>query len=245
MKPSERLFENYLKDLQLRYPNKKKSSLHIHHLKEICDLIANGSARKIVREHFGKTRRITGRINTNSVETVRIALRLSGPSRATVNRQDALKRYISYREEERLNASPHSLKKLDKHPEVDRILGKLPDWEDQAALRNVFFEGQQAALELRLLKSELKKIPKLAIAIEELEGREAAAVVERAGFDHHMIQATKPLTNLLKRLTNNIELRNFFLKFDGQRVKELDGVESTLVRSEELEALRFVTDKIL
>lgn len=245
MKPSERLFENYLKDIQLRYPDKKKSKLHIHRLRDICDLIANGSARKVVRDHFGKSRRISGRINTNSVETVRIALRLSGPSRATVNRQDALKRYISYREEERLNASPHSLKKLEKYPEIDRILGKLPDWEDQAALRNVFFEGQQAALELRLLKSELRKIPKLAIAIEELDGGESPTPGRTTRFDPHMINVVKSLTSLKTRLTNNIELRNFMLKFDGQRVKEIDGVEATLVHPEELEALRFVTEKFL
>jgi len=201
MKPSEKLMSTLLAELQ-RYPNFQVRRRKLVGLQDTCDAIQSGEALDAIRIKYGRRYNFTGKINTNSVELVRKAMNIDGPSRSSINRDPKLREYIMLREEERLNASqPSTIGK----PQIDAVIRKLPAWEDQVLVINALHEGTEAKKELSLLKRQLSKIPKLALSIDDLKGATATESKNKPTISAELSRDIAILKALHSRLNDSEE----------------------------------------
>ena len=243
MKPSENLMESLHAEIE-KYPNFKERRSKLLGLKTVCDAIEIGTALESIQAKYGRNHKFTGKINTSSVELTRKSMGYVGPSRSTVNRDLRLKKYIELREEERLRALPVQNRQSSQKPQIDIAIRKLTSWEDQALLINAVHDGAEAERELRLLKRQLKKIPKLAISIDDLKGDKTTSNNTGPIASIEMIEGTQTLKRLYKRLTNNEEMSRFELTYCDNYIKEIY-TNRVLVRSDELLALEKLIETLL
>ncbi len=241
MKASEKKFQNILQELE-KYPHFQHKRSAIEGLKEICDAIADGRARQIYVQYFGKNKHFSGKINSNTVSQINSVMGHIGPSRSTLNRNPELMKYIELREKERTEPSQTPISSPPTKQAIDRALNSIESMEDQQLLRFAIHEGDTARRELRLLKQQLQNYPSLKLTLDELSG--ASSPYNSANIGSHITcQDAQDLVSLVKRLEDERELQRFLLVNVDGRVKEASPPGKTLVTRKELEALKKLATK--
>lgn len=222
-------------------------------LVEACDAIASGEARKVIKQGYPKAevnfQRPPVAIKPPRVEEYVVARRAidqrkgvspsswTGPVAASLRKEmDGMLAYVRAREEEQgttripKTATP-----------VEEALESLSDHVLKTRLRRELAEGRQAVHQLAVLKRAISTLRPTFDIDDFVRGdlaESAAPSVQALPAPPRLMnnREQEALSVLLARLTNDVELSEFGLTFDGRRVKHRD-TRGTLVSPEMLSAL--------
>lgn len=240
-KTSQMVMERLVKDArQLKRGEVRLASLT--RLKAACDAIADGSAAEVLRRALSKGahayRSGSAPINPTTVEAyvkARQALGHSewtGPTRVTIAAdKSGMMAYIVARQAER--GIVDLPKKTTRQKSVDEIIDRLDAVEDQQFLRFAFEDLRQAARKYAILVRGLQSMP--GIDVQSILHGDPMPPAPTAQSDPRTGAVLRRLT---RRLTDNHQLAEHELTFDGRRVRQRSGMRKQLIQADELDELR-------
>lgn len=216
----------------------------LNRVKTACDDISSGKAIEYAKkagEDPLQFRILPRRINPTTVSNyIRLRRRLEGeklwpgPHRVTLQEAE-LKLYLDARETEANGALKPTKRKSRRAETILEIVSKIDDPHSRLAVMSAIQEGQDARRKLQLVQTAAPKLwgVDLDAIIDGTAANPDIASGSNLSEDHKIV-----LRELLRRLTNNTELRHFGLVCDDNRVKMSGSTGATLVHKAELSLLR-------
>ncbi|MBO0902702.1 hypothetical protein [Jiella sonneratiae] len=217
----------------------------LERLKTACDDILSGEAAKLAKrldpsravQFGGRPLRlhpalIEAYVRLRNRETPE-PKRWTGPTAAFIRQDEDLRSYVSARFAEEL-AFREPQRPRSRKASFERSLESL-SFENQMAIRERIEEGLEAKRKLNLLRASLRTMPAIDVdALVDGVGRAGAAPAPRS-----VLGPTDRvcLRQLIARLRDPLEMREFGLVYASQRLMMADPPETELIRKREFELL--------
>ena len=233
---SEVIFQNlWTESFNYKRPQVRQQTLT--NLKASCDAIEDGTAKPVIEEK--KRKKIAGelRINSTNIDAYVRGMEWTGPTRTTCEGKE-IKKYVQARESERDKVE--IIRPKNKNDDLDIALSQIDTIEVRNYVRKLFEQRRQSDNKYNSLLSGLKQIPAIDVdALLENKQQSKMTVLEApataaAGLSLDDISSLK---NIYEKLTNNDELRQVGLAFDGENIASVVNGQR-LLSAGDLEILR-------
>lgn len=217
----------------------------LERLRTACDDILSGEALKLAKRlDPGRAVQFGGRPLRLHPALVEAYVRLrhkeapepatwTGPTAGFIRQDEGLRGYVSARRaEEMVSRGPQ--RPRSRKARFERSLESL-SFEDQMAIRERIEEGLESKRKLDLLRASLRTMPAIDVdALVDGAGSAGAAPAPSPAMD---AADRVRLRQLLARLRDAVEMREFGLVYASGRLMMADPPETELIRKREFELL--------